>query len=75
METQGGRKEEIFRKSEKKKQNKRMWAAKQKTRPTKLLRGTIVNGTYGVRKNLPGIYLPIFTNNIWYYSGINYGPP
>ena len=32
-----------------------------------LLRGTIVNRTYGTRKNLPGIYLPIFTNNIWSY--------
>ena len=26
--------------------------------------GTIVNRTYGVHKNLPGIYLTIFTNNI-----------
>ena len=32
-----------------------------------LLRGTIVNKTYGTHKNLPGTYLPIFTNNIWSY--------
>ena len=25
----------------------------------------IVNWTYGVHKNLPGIYFTIFTNNIW----------
>ena len=30
-----------------------------------LLRGTILNGTYGTHKKLPGIYLAIFTNNIW----------
>ena len=30
-----------------------------------LLRGTIVNRTKGTDKNLPGIYLTIFTNNIW----------
>ena len=30
-----------------------------------LLRGTIENRTYGTHKNLPGIYLPIFTRNIW----------
>ena len=29
-----------------------------------LLRGTIVNRTYGARQNLPGIYLTIFTINI-----------
>ena len=28
-------------------------------------RGTIVNGTYGIHKNL--IYLTIFTNSIWSY--------
>ena len=32
-----------------------------------LLRGTIVNGTYGMHKNLPGMYLTMFTNNIWSY--------
>ena len=32
-----------------------------------LLRGAIVNGTYGIHKNLPGIYLTIFTNNFWSY--------
>ena len=32
-----------------------------------LLRGTILNGTYGTDKNLPGIYSPIFTSNIWSY--------
>ena len=32
-----------------------------------LLRGTIVNRTYGAHKALPGIYLSIFTNNIWSY--------
>ena len=34
-----------------------------------VLRGTVVNGTYGIHKNLPGMYLPIFTinNNIWCY--------
>ena len=30
-------------------------------------RGTIVNRTYGTHKNLPGTYLPIFTNSIWSY--------
>ena len=30
-----------------------------------LVRGTILNGTYGTHKKLPGIYLAIFTNNIW----------
>ena len=30
-----------------------------------LLRGTIVNRTYGIYKNLPVIYLPIFTRNSW----------
>ena len=29
--------------------------------------GIIVNRTYVVHKNLPGIYLPIFTHNIWSY--------
>ena len=29
-----------------------------------LLRGGIVNGTYGMHKNLPGMYLTIFINNI-----------
>ena len=33
-----------------------------------LLRGTIVNRTYGIDKNLPGINLTIFTNNIWSYQ-------
>ena len=32
-----------------------------------LLRGTVVNRTYGTHKNLPGMYLPIFTNNIRSY--------
>ena len=32
-----------------------------------VLRGTIVNGTYGLHKNLPGIYLTIFANNSWSY--------
>ena len=32
-----------------------------------LSRGTIVNRTYGTLKNLPGIYLPMFTNNSWSY--------
>ena len=32
-----------------------------------LLRRTIVNRTYGTHKTLPGIYLPIFTSNIWSY--------
>ena len=32
-----------------------------------LLRGTIVYSTYGTHKNLPGIYLPTFTNNSWSY--------
>ena len=32
-----------------------------------LLRGTIVDRTYGIHKNLPGIYFTIFTNNIWAY--------
>ena len=30
-----------------------------------LLRGTIVNRTYGIHKK--PVYLPIFTNNIWSY--------
>ena len=29
-----------------------------------LLRGIIFNKTYGIHKNLPGIYLTIFTNNL-----------
>ena len=32
-----------------------------------LLRGTIVNRTYGTHKNLPGICFAIFTNTIWSY--------
>ena len=32
-----------------------------------LLRGAILNRTYGTYKNLPGIYLAICTNNIWSY--------
>ena len=32
-----------------------------------VLRGGIVNKTYGAHKNLPGIYLPIFPHNIWSY--------
>ena len=32
-----------------------------------LLPGTIVNRTYGAHKNLPGIYLHMFTNTSWYY--------
>ena len=31
----------------------------------RVLRGTIVNRTYGIHINLPGTYLTIFTNNIW----------
>ena len=30
-----------------------------------LLQGTLVNRTYGTHKNLPGICVTIFTNNIW----------
>ena len=33
--------------------------------PPILLRGAIVNRTYGKHKNLPGIYLPVYTHNIW----------
>ena len=34
----------------------------------RVLRGTIVNGTYGAHKNLPGIYSTFFfTNDIWSY--------
>ena len=36
-----------------------------------LLRGTVVNRTYGLHKNLPGIYLTIFT----IFGPIYYGPP
>ena len=32
-----------------------------------LLRGTILNKTYGTHKILPGIYFAIFTNYIWSY--------
>ena len=32
--------------------------------PPVLLRGTIVDRTYGICKNLPGLHLTIFTNNI-----------
>ena len=32
-----------------------------------IVRGTIVNSTYVSHNNLPGIYLPIFANTIWYY--------
>ena len=32
-----------------------------------MLRGAIVNRTYGTQKNLPGIYVPVFTSNIWSY--------
>ena len=32
-----------------------------------VLRGTILNTTYDTHKKLPGIYLAIFTNNIWFY--------
>ena len=32
-----------------------------------VLRGTIVNRTYGTHKKLPGIYFPLFTSNIWPY--------
>ena len=38
-----------------------------------LLRGTMVNRAYGVRKNLPGIYLPIFLVTL--FGPIYYGPP
>ena len=34
---------------------------------THLSRGAIVNRTNGTHKNLPGIHLTIFTNNIWSY--------
>ena len=37
-----------------------------------LLRGTIIDSTCGTDKNLPGIYLPLFTYNI---GPIYYGPP
>ena len=35
-----------------------------------LLRGTILNRTYGTDRHLPGIYFGIFTinNNIWSYT-------
>ena len=33
-----------------------------------VLRGTVVNRTYGAHKHLSGIYFAIFTNNIWSYS-------
>ena len=33
----------------------------------KLLRGTIVNRTYGTHKNLPGTYFPVLANNILSY--------
>ena len=33
-----------------------------------ILRGTIVNRTYGIHKILPGTYLTIFTNNIRSYQ-------
>ena len=33
----------------------------------RILRDAIVNRTYGRPKNLPGIYLAIFTNTIWSY--------
>ena len=32
-----------------------------------ILRGTIVDGTYGTLKDLPGIYLPFIPNNIRSY--------
>ena len=32
-----------------------------------LLRGTILNRTYGAYKNLPGMYFAIFTYNVWFY--------
>ena len=34
---------------------------------TLLLRGTTLNRTYGTHKNLPGISVAVFTNNIWSY--------
>ena len=34
---------------------------------TRLLRGTILNRTYGTRKNYILRYFYIFTNNIWSY--------
>ena len=37
-----------------------------------ILRGTIVNKTYGIHKNLPGIYLTIF---LTIFGSISYGPP
>ena len=35
--------------------------------PRVLLRGTIVNRTYGTHKILSGIYFHIFIFNIWFY--------
>ena len=32
-----------------------------------LLRGSVLHRTYGTHKNIPGIYLSILTNNIWFY--------
>ena len=33
-----------------------------------LLRGTILNGTYGTDKNLPGTWYIFCSNNIWSYQ-------
>ena len=38
-----------------------------------LLRGTIVNKTYGSHKNLPGIHFPFF--NRTRFGPVHYGPP
>ena len=38
-----------------------------------LLRGTILNRTYDIHKNLPGIYLAIFTDDL--FGTIYFGPP
>ena len=37
------------------------------TADEELFTGDRVNRTYGTHKNLPGIYLPVFTDNIWSY--------
>ena len=45
-----------------------MSAERDRNITSRLLRGGIVNRTYGTHKNLPGIYLPTFTHNIWPHS-------
>ena len=39
-----------------------------------VLRGAIVNRTYGIHKHLPGIYLTIFIQT-YIFGPVNYGPP